>query len=380
MSDTGTIPTVEELEAAKELDELREDLRRYREAYYNLDQIVEDSVYDSKLERLRKLAPDDFEVKTVGATPPKLSVWDKVQHKIPMGSLSKANSPMELGEWAGTTGAEEFLFTHKIDGSSMELVYEKGQLVRCVSRGDGMIGEDVSDNIRLVPDVPAAIPVTEEVTVRGEVVMTKEVFERVYAAEYANPRNTAAGKVRDKKGGGVDCLNLQFMAYTLMSASAPSKESDRMKVLKKMGFTVPDYGVGTAEDAVLFHASLAAGERDKVPYEIDGTVVRVNDVRAQEALGDLSMRPRGQKAYKFESAKGVTKVVDVRWQVGPTGRITPVASVEPVSIGGVTITSISLHNLAMFRDLALFPGCEVLVERANDVIPYLRENLSRPST
>lgn len=374
MSDT--IPTVEELEAAKELDELREDLRRYREAYYNLDPLVEDSVYDAKLERLRKLAPDDFEVKTVGAAVPKLSVWDKVQHKIPMGSLSKANSSEELLEWAKTTGAKEFLFTHKIDGSSMELVYEKGQLVRCVTRGDGLVGEDVSDNIRLVPDVPAAIPITEEVTIRGEVVMTKEVFERVYAAEYANPRNTAAGKVRDKKGGGADCLNLQFMAYTLMSASAPEKESLRFKVLKKMGFTIPEHGVGEAEDAVAFHAKLADGGREKIPYEIDGTVVRVNDILAQEALGDLNMRPRGQRAYKFQSAKGVTKIVDVRWQVGNSGRITPVAAVEPVNIGGVTITSISLHNLAMFRELGLRPGDELLVARRNDVIPYIEENLS----
>lgn len=370
------IPTAEELEAAKELDELREELRKYREAYYNLEPIVEDSVYDAKLERLRKIAPDDFEVRTVGAAPPKLSVWEKVKHKIPMGSLSKANSPEELLEWAKTTGAGEFVFTHKIDGSSMELVYEDGKLVRCVTRGDGVIGEDVSDNIRMVPDVPATIPISEEVTVRGEIVMTKEVFERVYAAEYANPRNTAAGKVRDKKGGGQDCKNLQFMAYTLMSASAPDMESDRLRVLKKMGFTVPEFKAGDAGDAVEFHLRLAEGGRDKVPYEIDGTVVRVNYVWAQEALGELNMRPRGQLAYKFESAKGVTRIVDVRWQVGPTGRITPVAAVEPVSIGGVTITSISLHNLAMFRELALHQGDEILVARRNDVIPYVEENIS----
>ncbi len=360
-----------------EINQLREKLKGWRESYYNLTPDVPDSVYDAALERLRELSPEDEEVKAVGAAPPKLSVWEKVKHKIPMGSLSKANSPKELLEWAKTTGAGEFMFTHKIDGSSMELVYEGGKLIRCVTRGDGVVGEDVSDNIRKVPDVPATIPIVEEVTVRGEIVMTKEVFERIYSAEYANPRNTAAGKVRDKKGGGEDCRNLQFMAYTLMSASAPDMESDRMRVLKKMGFTVPEYESGDAGDAVEFHLRLADGGREKVPYEIDGTVVRINNVAAQEALGDLNMRPRGQRAYKFDAAVGTTKVVDVKWQVGPTGRITPVANVEPVNIGGVTITSISLHNLSMFTELALFPGCEVLVERRNDVIPYIRENLSK---
>jgi DNA ligase (NAD+) len=363
-----------------EIEELRAELERYRVAYYNLDPLVSDDVYDAKLERLRTLSPDDIEVKAVGAAPPKLSVWEKVKHKIAMGSLSKVNTSEEFAEWVTKTGQEAFLFTLKIDGSSMELVYEHGKLVRCVTRGDGVVGEDVTENIRKVPDIPAEIPIPEEVTVRGEIVMTKEVFKRLYSEEYANPRNTAAGKVRDRKGGGSDCLNLSFVAFTLMSASAPPKESLRFKVLKKMGFTVPEYGVGTAQEAEAFHQALANGGRERIPYEIDGTVMRVEDIGAQEALGELNMRPRGQRAYKFESAKGVTKVLDVKWQVGPTGRVTPVANVEPVLIGGVTITSISLHNLSMFRALQLFRGCEVLVERRNDVIPYVAKNLSLEAT
>jgi len=359
----------------QEIEELREELRKYRTAYYNLDPLVSDQVYDAKLERLRELSPGDFEVVTVGAAPPKLSVWEKVRHKIPMGSLSKVNNEEDFLDWAAKTGQEDFLYTLKIDGSSMELVYEGGKLVRCVTRGDGTVGEDVTDNVRQIPDVPHEIPIPEEVTVRGEVVMTKETFERLYASEYANPRNTAAGKVRDKKGGGKDCQNMSFVAFTLMSASAPPKESLRMKVLRKMGFSVPENGVGRAEDAAAFHKRLAAGDREKIPYEIDGTVMRVEDIAAQEALGDLNMRPRGQRAYKFDPATGITRVTDVTWQVGPTGRITPVANVEPVSIGGVTITSISLHNLSMFRELALFKGCQVLVERRNDVIPYIRERV-----
>ncbi len=362
---------------------LRDELKVLREAYYNLEPQASDAVYDAKLARLRELAPDDFEIKAVGAAAPKLSVWEKVQHKIPMGSLSKVNSESELREWAARIGAKtevgdlqtEFLFTYKIDGSSMELVYEGGKLVRCVTRGDGVIGENVTDNVRKIPDVPGTIPIEEEVTVRGEVVMTKEVFERVYAAEYANPRNTANGKVREKKGGGEDCRNMQFIAYTLMSKSAPAKEALRFMALERMKFTVPFWQVVTLAEAQRAQDRLAAGDRNKVPYEIDGTVVRLNDIRAQEELGDLNMRPRGQVAYKFEAATGVTTVEEIKWQVGNSGRITPVASVAPVNIGGVTITSISLHNMSMFRELALFRGCRVLVSRRNDVIPYIESRM-----
>ncbi len=361
-------------EAAK----LRDELRVLREAYYNLEPKTSDAVYDAKLTRLRELAPNDFEVKTVGAAVPKLSVWEKAKHKIPMGSLSKANSEADLIEWARREGIDpsaELLYTHKIDGSSMELVYEEGRLVRAVTRGDGTVGEDVTSNVKKIPDVQWVIPITEEVTIRGEVVMTKEVFEREYAKDYANPRNTANGKVREKKGGGEDCRNLMFIAYTLMSASAPGKESLRFKALKKMAFTVPDFKVVDLAGAQKLHELMAAGERDRVPYEIDGAVVRLNDIAAQEALGDLNMRPRGQIAYKFEAATGVTTVEAIKWQVGNSGRVTPVASVAPVSIGGVTITSISLHNLSMFRELALFRGCRVLVSRRNDTIPYIEAKI-----
>jgi len=358
-----------------EAEALRQELRRARETYYNLDPVMSDQEYDAKKARLAELCPEDEEVVAVGAAPPKYSVWKKVRHEIPMGSLDKVNTEDEFAEWAGKAGDGEFLVTHKIDGSSMELVYSGGNLVRCVTRGDGVVGEDVTANVSQIPEVPKTIPIAhEDVVVRGEVVMMKSVFEERYAEKYANPRNTAAGKVRDKKGEGADCANLSLLAYTLMSASAPGRESQRFLVLKRMGFAVPDHAVGDVDAVKAWHAKTGEG-RELIPYEIDGTVVRVEDIVAQEALGDHNMRPRGQRAWKFDPATGITKVTDVRWQVGPTGRITPVASVEPVQVGGVTITSVSLHNIALFRDLGLFPGCEVLVSRRNDVIPYIEKNL-----
>lgn len=357
---------------------IREEVRKAREDYYNLTPSMSDMEYDARVEFLRKFDPEDPQVTAVGAPVPKHTVWDKVSHKIMMGSLDKVNESDGLREWAARTGSERFLITHKIDGSSMELVYESGKLVRCVTRGDGRIGEDVTANVSRVSSVPKSIPILEDVTVRGEIVMRKDVFLTKYASEYANPRNTAAGKVRDKKGGGDACTDLDFMAFTLMSATAPATEELRFKALARMGFSVPDSCSGSLSEVIEWHIRTGS-EREAIPYEIDGTVIRVDDVAAQEALGSRHGRPYGQVAYKFDPATGITSMVDVKWQVGPTGRMTPVAVVDPTDVGGVVITNISLHNLAMFRELGLAAGDEVLISRRNDVIPYVERNLSAES-
>jgi len=163
-----------------------------------------------------------------------------------------------------------------------------------------------------------------------------------------------------------------------MSATAPDTEENRFKALQAMKFDIPSWTVGHMDDVINAHKVIDTN-REKVPYEIDGTVIRINHIDYQEEMGELNMRPRGQVAWKFDPAMGVTKIIDVRWQIGTSsgGRITPVAQIEPVQIGGVTISSVSLHNLAFFKNLRLWKGCEVLVSRRNDVIPYIERNLSR---
>lgn len=355
----------------------------WREAYYNLDPMVPDHVYDAAKDELAKDFPEDEEVVAVGAPAPQHSVWEKVRHEIPMGSLSKANTLEEFKDWAAKTGADMFTSMHKIDGSSMEVVYEDGRLTRCVTRGDGTVGEDVTSNVRQIPDVPKTIGKpgwvisNGRVIVRGEVVMLKSVFREKYSKDYENPRNTAAAKVRQKKGGGADCANLSFMAYWMSpNEDRPQSLYFTLMALDGLGFTVPKMhsGMGVLDGAVGCYEE-AKAQRDSIPYEIDGMVVSVENLARLEALGDLNMRPRGQIAWKFDAEAAETRVKNVRWQVGPTGRITPVAVLEPVRIGGVTITNVSLHNLDMFRELGLWAGCRVLVERRNDVIPYIRENL-----
>ena len=339
---------------------------------------ISDAVFDAMVDELGQLSPGDDILKKVGAPSPKHSVWEKVRHEIPMGSLGKVNSEDEFREWTRGTGATEFFLTHKIDGSSMELIYRAGELVRAVTRGDGIVGEDVTANVSQIPSVPRKLKQTMDVTVRGEVVMFKEVFEELYADRYANPRNTAAGKVRDKKGGGADCRNLQFIAF--WSNRDVKTMEDMVIELGDIGFRTPNFLARGSVEQVVEDYEVEKRAREKIPYEIDGMVVSVNSLAILDELGEHNMRPLGQTAWKFDPAMRVTKMVDVIWGVGPTGRIAPVAKVEPVQIGGVTITSVSLHNLSMFRELGLWKGCEVLVTRRNDVIPYISKNVSRDGT
>lgn len=358
------------------IEELEKMLADAAEGYYNLEPKMDDQEYDARKAELEFLRPASPVVAQVGVAVSKTSVWDKVEHTIPMGSLDKVNSRDGFFTWAEGTGTEEFLLTQKIDGSSMELVYSGGSLVRAVTRGDGAIGEDVTFNVRQIPGIPHVIAESGDVSVRGEVVMYKDVFQKEYSGEYANPRNTANGKVREKKGGGADCKNLNFIAYNLyVDGNLPATEQGQFDQLRELGFEVPFYEVGNMFDLAQTFDTVKVN-REVIPYEIDGMVVRVNDMVHQDGLGSKAMRPNGQTAWKFDAAMATTKVIDIRWQVGNSGRVTPVAAVEPVNIGGVTITSISLHNMAMFRKLKLSAGCEVLVARRNDVIPYIEKNIT----
>ena len=360
------------------LENAKAKLRLWQEAYYNLDPLVPDSEYDALLTWVQTQEPEAIEVKSVGAVVPTHSIWEKVAHDIPMGSLSKANNEAEFIEWAEKIPSGTWFITHKIDGSSMELVYKAGKLVRCVTRGDGLVGEDVTANIMQVPSVPKKLPINIDVTVRGEIVMLKDVFRNKYSEEYANPRNTAAGKVRQKRDGGEACKDLEFLAYWLKMGNhldQPKTMHVTFMWLQNHGFKTPGGLASVGLETIKDHFSQTAKSRDEIPYEIDGMVISVNNIELMEELGDLNMRPRGQLAWKFDALMGITKMVGVKWQVGPSGRVTPVADIEPVEVGGVTITSVSLHNLSIFNDLKLSFGCRVLISRRNDVIPFLEKNL-----
>lgn len=360
-----------------DIELLTKELKDAREAYYNLTPILSDPEYDAKKERLKQLDPKNEEVLIFDADIPSNSPWRKSKHVIPMGSLDKVNSIDEFVNWSNKTGAKKYVITHKIDGSSMELVYEKGKLIRSVTRGrNGLIGEDVLENVKQIPSVPHNLPNEIDVAIRGEVVMFKHTFENLYADQYANPRNTANGKVREKKNNGVDCQNLEFIAYRMQSPTDQPKTMEEIFTwLTDHGFKIPKTVITGDVDRMCEIHSEIDKNRDKIPYEIDGTVISINDLSLLEELGDLNGLPRGQIAWKFDNATVESRVVDVRWQVGVTGRLCPICVIEPVGIEGVTITNISLHNLSMFNDLNLFKGCRVLISRRNQVVPYVEANL-----
>jgi DNA ligase (NAD+) len=295
-----------------------------------------------------------------------------------MGSLSKANSEKEMDEWISKdTSTDDWFITHKIDGSSMELVYESGELIRCASRGDGIIGEDITLNVSKVPSVPKLLQSKVNATIRGEIVMTKDMFMTKYANEYANPRNTAAGKIREKKGGGESCQDLEFLAYWLhleYQNDEPETMSSVMDWLDKNGFKVPEHSSGSYGMVKTIYDNTAM-DRKSIPYEIDGMVISFNNIKSLNELGIVNGRPKGQIAWKFDPAMGETKIREIKWQVGNSGQICPVATLLPINIGGVVITRVSLHNLQIFKDLKLYKGCRVLISRRNDVIPYLERVL-----
>jgi DNA ligase (NAD+) len=360
----------------KRVEELEKILEEARNKYYNLNPIMSDQEYDRLRDELIELNPDSKEVKAVGADPIKISVWEKVPHEIPMGSLNKVNSKEEFSKWYSNVQSPEIIITHKLDGSSMELIYENGEIVRCVTRGNGTVGEDITENVTKIPNIPHSIPIkNEKVIIRGEVMMLKSIFEEKYSSEYANPRNTSAGKLRDKKNSGESCRDLHFVAFYIHSKGCPKKEDLVLKILSKIGFEIPPYEVGSLNEIEKWHNETGKN-RGELPYEIDGTVIKINDMSIQNTLGSKNMRPRGQIAWKFDPEMAETTLESIKWQVGHTGRVTPVAVIAPCKIGGVIIKNVSLHNLAMFKSLKLSEKCRLVISRRNEVIPYIEANIT----
>jgi len=353
------------------IQELSEKIIKARNEYYNLTPKVSDQIYDAWVDELKELDPDNQAITSIGAPVAEGSVWSKIKHEIPMGSLNKVNSESEFIDWSNKFKSDIYLITWKLDGSSMELQYRNGNLIKAISRGDGKIGEDLTKNAKQVPSIPHKLHVPLNINIRGEIIMKKSVFEEVYKNDYANPRNTAAGKIRDKKNHGIDCKNLEFLSYDLHNQK-PEFMHEKFEFLHDLGFKTPDYIIGDINKILEYFKEI---NRDKLEYEIDGLVISINDSKILESFGSKNMKPEGQIAWKFDSQMKESKALDVIWQVGLSGRLCPVLIVEPVNIGGVEISRISLHNLSLFNELKLWKGCRVLISRRNEVIPYCEYNL-----
>jgi len=365
--------------ATGRIEELGELLQKYKTAYYNHDPLVSDAAYDALEDELRALDPAHPVLRAVGA--PVVTEWEKARHAIPMGSLNKVVTEAELRQWAARCdqlGAEsglspisnDLLVTEKLDGLSLAVQYEDGKLVSAITRGDGHVGERITANARRMKGVPAELPEKLTVSIRGEIILKLSDMRRAFPGYESPPRNKAAGLSKRFDGQGTE--NLTVMFYDLEGEELAT-EKEKYERLVGLGLIVPEFTITDLEGVLAIHGDYAKNRRAKLDYEIDGLVVRANDLRTQHLLGELGDRPRAAVAFKFPSMAKVSRVVAIGWETGPSGRVTPLAQVEPVEIGGAIVQNVSLHNVSNVERLGIGVGDEVLVSRRNDVIPYLEE-------
>jgi DNA ligase (NAD+) len=364
--------------------ELAKLIVKYKDAYYNGTPLVSDAAYDALEDELRELAPDHGLLKSVGAPAAAVTSWEKARHAIPMGSLNKAVNEEEFRAWAARCdelgkkdkleGITADLFvTEKLDGLSLAVTYDKGKLVDAITRGDGQVGERILSNAQRMKGVPAKLKAAVSVTVRGEIILKLSDMKKAFP-DAANPRNQASGT--SKRFDGKGCEHLTVMFYDL-DGEEHATEVKKFARLAQLGLEVPNAKATDLDGALAIHAEYHAKKRAKLDYEIDGLVVRANDVHAQHMLGELGNRPRAAIAFKFASQAKVTKLVDILWETGSSGRVTPVAIVEPVDLAGAVVRRASLHNASNVAALGIGIGDEVLVSRRNDVIPYVEEVVTK---
>ena len=383
----------------QQIDKLRQDLRRYEYEYHVLDNpTIPDAEYDRLFHQLKaleathpELITADSPTQRVGAKP--LSGFAQIRHEIPMLSLDNVFSDEEF--YAFVKRIEDrlirlpepltFCCEPKLDGLAVSILYVNGVLTQAATRGDGTTGEDITANIRTIRNIPLQLLMENppaRLEVRGEVFMPHEGFERLnqQALEkgektFANPRNAAAGSLRQLDPKITSKRPLVLNAYGIGIAEGvdlPNTHYDRLQWLKSIGIPVnPEIRLCNGTDEVLDFYRDIQNKRSSLGYDIDGTVLKINDIALQEKLGFISKAPRWAIAYKFPAQEELTRLNDVEFQVGRTGAITPVAKLEPVFVAGVTVSNATLHNGDEIQRLDIAIGDTVVIRRAGDVIPQI---------
>lgn len=376
---------------AARVQHLRKIIDRADHAYYNTGKsLFSDDQYDALRKELLRLAPGDERNVRVG--PPVLPpMLQKVQHACFMGSLNKCDTAAELHKWyadmltrvpAEQTHRRSLLVALKADGASVALYYKEGKLWKAVTRGgDDGIGEDITANAINFMGVPTELPVPANIAVRGEVVLTTEHWLIIDKDQTSNPRNVGNGTMRRSDGANSDQLSFIAFDVEAMLYTYPDEivtEVDKLTFLTTMGFDVIEHTVcASMTDAINWYDRVAE-RRSTLPIWIDGIVFKMNDLVLQRALGIHDNRPRAQTVLKFVAEGATTKLLDVVLTVGHTGAIIPTGKVEPVRIGGTTISSVLLNNFQMITDLDLAIGDTIRVVKAKDIIPMATEVLERP--
>ncbi|MBI2975051.1 MAG: NAD-dependent DNA ligase LigA [Deltaproteobacteria bacterium] len=367
------------------ISELEREVRRHNRLYFiEHKPEISDQEFDKLVEELKRRKPDSKVLAEIGSDV--TGRFKKVRHEVPMLSLDKAYDEKTMQDWAEKFEGD-IIASPKIDGCAVSIKYDlEGVLVQGATRGSGTVGEDVTANLRHVKDIPQKIGL-KNVEVRGEIYMPLSVFKR-YRTEFANPRNLAAGAIKQKDPRKTGEYTLSFWAYDLLGEDSKDEAAKR-KLLKENGFPVIEWKLidkGVMSFKALGDDNLsgiqAAFEeylkrREEFDYEMDGVVYKVNLVSEQERLGVTAHHPRFGIAYKFQGDSGVTILRDVEWSVARTGVITPVGIVEPVELSGAFVSRVSLHNLGLMKKLGLSKGAKVMMMRRGGVIPNLESVVER---
>lgn len=381
-------------EAKAKIEQLVEQLNKYAYEYYVLDApTVPDAVYDQKFKELQQLEAqfpdlilDHSPTQRVGDEP--LDAFEKVEHSVPMLSLSNAFGEGELRDFDrrvrnGLNNEEvEYICELKIDGLAVSLTYEGGKFVRGATRGDGRVGEDITNNLRTIRSVPLTIEEKGKVEVRGEAFMPQSSFiklneQREKAGEslFANPRNAAAGSLRQLDPKIAASRNLDIFLYGYGEWNIEKEihtHSERLQYMQELGFKINrEWRKCKSIEEVIEYVNYWTENRRTLPYEIDGIVIKVNDLRQQEQLGFTARNPRWATAYKFPATEAVTTINDIELSVGRTGVVTPTAILTPVFIDGSTVSRATLHNKDQIKELDIRLGDTVIIKKAGDIIPQV---------
>ena len=371
----------------KRMNELVALLNRYATEYYTSDNpSVSDSEYDRlyrELVELETAYPDqvlaDSPTHRVGGKV--LDGFEKYSHQYPLYSLQDAFSREELEAFDARVRKEvvhpTYICELKIDGLSISLTYEKGIFVAGATRGDGSIGENITENLKRVKDIPLTLPEELDITVRGECYMPRASFDQVNQArqengepEFANPRNAAAGTLRQLDTAVVAKRNLATFLYQEASSSTRDSQEKVLKHLEQLGFVVnPKRILAESMDEIWDFIQEVGQERDNLPYDIDGVVIKVNDLAGQEELGFTVKAPKWAVAYKFPAEEKEAKLLSVDWTVGRTGVVTPTANLTPVQLAGTTVSRATLHNVDYIAEKDIRKDDTVIVYKAGDIIP-----------
>lgn len=370
------------MEDKNKIKKLEELINKYADAYYNNNEsLISDFEYDKLVEELNELYKKNGITPTkVGANP--ISKFSKVEHKVPMLSLENSYNIEDIVKWIQTvcdTNSIEIEVEPKIDGLSISCIYKNGELIQAITRGNGTIGEDVTENVMQIRNIPLKLKEPVSIEVRGEVYMTRENFDKVNEQRisegeipYANPRNLASGTLRQLDANVVKERGLHVLFYYVVGNGTPTQLED-IFMMHRLGLpTMDKYRyIVKSNDLQNMEVVINAIKAKDYGFDIDGAVLKVNDKKYWEALGNRANSPRWAIAYKYPTDSVVTTLEEVDWTIGRTGILTPVACFKPVNIGGTIVSYASLHNAEMVQKMDLKLNDRIIVKKAAEIIPQV---------